>query len=191
MRAVIGLAVLAVLSGCTTETPAPAAPAPVAAATPAEPTRAANGQIQLPAGMDTSRLTTAAPEPSGPGTPLGPHAPITVAAAAGLPTHTIYYPTYPSGFSGAAKLPVLIWGNGACRNEGRRFEGTLTKVASHGFLVVAVGLFEPKEGAPSTTGAQMIEGQHRQRPPQGQDRHRPHRRHGPVLRRPDDHRGGP
>ena len=102
--------------------------------------------------------TSAAPEPPGPGTQLGPHAPVTIAAATGLPTHTIYYPTDLSDFPLKEKLPVLVWGNGACRNEGRRFEGTLTKVASHGFLVVAVGLFEAREGAPSTTGAQMIEG---------------------------------
>lgn len=105
-----------------------------------------------------SRLTSAAPEPPGPGTPLGPYTPTTVAAAQGLPTHTVYYPADLSDFPSKGRLPVLIWGNGACRNDGRRFEATLTKVASHGFLVVAVGLFEPKDNAPSTTGAQMIEG---------------------------------
>lgn len=147
------------LAGCTSASaPAPAPAVAAAQPAPTEPTRGPDGQIRLPAGMDTAKLTSAAPEPPGPGTPLGPHAPITIAAATGLPTHTIYYPTDLSAFPAKEKLPVLIWGNGACRNEGRRFEGTLTKVASHGFLVVAVGLFEWKEGAPSTTGAQMIEG---------------------------------
>lgn len=105
-----------------------------------------------------SKLTSAAPEPPGPGTQLGPYAQVTIAAAEGLPTHTVYHPADLSAFPAAGRLPVLVWGNGACRNEGRRFERTLTKVASHGFLVVAVGLYEPKEGAPPTTGAQMIEG---------------------------------
>jgi dienelactone hydrolase len=136
-----------------------AAPAPAAAQpAPAGPTRDAQGNIVLPPGQDMSKLTSDAPEPSGPGTQLGPYAQVTIAAADGLSTHTIYYPSDLSAFPAKGKLPVLIWGNGACRNEGRRFQGTLTKVASHGFLVVAVGLFEPKEGAPSTTGAQMIEG---------------------------------
>jgi dienelactone hydrolase len=143
------------ISGCAHEPPATVAAAP---ATASEPTRGTDGQIVLPAGMNSAGLTSSAPEPSGPGTQLGLFTPVTVAAAAGLPTHTVYHPAALSGFSQQNPLPILVWGNGACRNDGRRFEGTLTKVASHGFLVVAVGLFEPKEGAPSTTGAQMIEG---------------------------------
>jgi dienelactone hydrolase len=150
------------LAACASpaEAPAPSATttAPATAAAAAEPTRGPDGQIQLPAGMDMAKLQSALPEPSGPGTPLGPHALVTVAAATGLPTHTVYYPTDLSVFPSKEKLPVLVWGNGACANNGKRFEKTLTKVASHGFLVVAVGLYEPKDGAPSTTGAQMIEG---------------------------------
>jgi dienelactone hydrolase len=125
--------------------------------TPA-PVRTADGQLVMPPGMDMSKLQSALPEPPGPGTPLGPHTPVTVEAAAGLPTHTVYYPTDLSAFPVKEKLPVLVWGNGACSNDGKRFEKTLTKVASHGFLVVAVGLFETRQGAPATTGKQMIEG---------------------------------
>jgi dienelactone hydrolase len=156
MKRLAFLGAALVIAGCTTTSE----PAPQAAAQPAPagPTRDAQGNIVLPPGQDMSKLTSAAPEPAGPGTQLGPHAQVTIAAADGLPTHTVYYPTDLSSFPTMGKLPVLVWGNGACRNEGRRFQGTLTKVASHGFLVVAVGLFEPKDGAPSTTGAQMIEG---------------------------------
>jgi dienelactone hydrolase len=139
------------LSACAHDAPSDTAP-------PSEPTRGADGQIVLPPSMDNAKLTSEAPEPPGPGTQLGPHAPISIVAAEGLPTHTVYYPADLSSFSQQNPLPILVWGNGACRNDGRRFEGTLSKVASHGFLVVAVGLFEPKEGAPSTTGAQMLEG---------------------------------
>jgi hypothetical protein len=156
-HALLAMTALALGACASSETPAPIT-APATQAAPITPTRNAAGQIQMPAGMDTSKLTTAAPEPAGPGTPLGPHTPVTIAAAAGLPTHTIYYPTDLSAFPSKEKLPVLVWGNGACANDGKRFEKTLTKVASHGFLVVAVGLFEPKEGSPSTTGKQMIEG---------------------------------
>lgn len=149
--AAISIAMSIALSACTHETSTASAP-------PAEPTRGAEGQAASPPRMDDPRLTSEAPEPSGPGTQLGPHTPVTIAAAAGLPTHTVYHPADLSRFSPQEPLPILVWGNGACRNDGRRFEGTLTKVASHGFLVVAVGLFEPREGAPSTTGAQMVEG---------------------------------
>jgi dienelactone hydrolase len=163
MKRMMLLGAALVLAACssTTEpaTQSAATPALAAAQTaPVGPTRDAQGNIVLPPGEDMSKLTSAAPEPPGSGTQLGPYAQVTIAAADGLPTHTVYYPTDLSTFPAMGKLPVLVWGNGACRNDGRRFERTLTKVASHGFLVVAVGFFEPKEGAPSTTGAQMIEG---------------------------------
>ena len=165
MKRLLLLGAALVVAACTsTNEPAPqttTAAAPVTASaptTPAGPTRDTQGNIVLPPGQDMSKLTSAAPEPPGPGTQLGPYAPVTIVAAEGLPTHTVYYPTDLSASPAREKLPVLIWGNGACRNEGRRFQGTLSKVASHGFLVVAVGLHEPREGAPSTTGKQMIEG---------------------------------
>ena len=52
-----------------------------------------------------------------------------------LATHTIYRPVvFPK-----AKLPVVVWGNGACANIGNRFRYYLTEIASHGYLIVAVG----------------------------------------------------
>ncbi|MDI5980312.1 alpha/beta hydrolase [Amycolatopsis magusensis] len=53
-----------------------------------------------------------------------------------LPDHTIYRPgTLPAGI----KLPIVAWGNGACRADGTWFENILTEWASHGFLVIANG----------------------------------------------------
>ncbi len=53
----------------------------------------------------------------------------------GLLTHTIYRPkTLPAG-----KLPIVSWANGACTNIGNRFRYFLTDVASHGFLILAIG----------------------------------------------------
>lgn len=163
MKRLLTLSVALLLSACAGKPDPAPAPTSVAATTPAapvqvHPVRAADGQITTPPGMDMSKLTSAAPEPAGPGTPLGPYAAVTVVPAAGLPSHTVYYPTDLSPFPAKDKLPVLVWGNGACTNDGKRFEKTLTKVASHGFLVVAVGVFETKPKLPSTTGAQMIEG---------------------------------
>ncbi|MDQ2583647.1 alpha/beta hydrolase [Saccharothrix yanglingensis] len=53
-----------------------------------------------------------------------------------LVDHTVYRPnTLPAG----VKLPVVVWGNGACRADGTWFENILTEWASHGFLVIANG----------------------------------------------------
>jgi Chlorophyllase enzyme len=54
-----------------------------------------------------------------------------------LPSHTIYAPK--SRPPASEKLPVIIWGNGACLAIGTMFQNFLTEVASHGFLVVANG----------------------------------------------------
>ena len=67
-----------------------------------------------------------------------------------LPTHTIYRPRDMQPFAGN-KLPVLVWANGACANVGNRFRYFLTEIASHGYLVVAIGPIGPQylEGASS------------------------------------------
>jgi hypothetical protein len=70
--------------------------------------------------------------------PPGPYA-ATVEAAPGLATHTIYRPADLKPFSGAKRLPIIAWGNGACSNAGRLFETFLTGVASHGYFIVVSG----------------------------------------------------
>jgi hypothetical protein len=59
-----------------------------------------------------------------------------------LPTHTVYRPADLAAL-GKEKLPVVAWGNGACINAGNRFRFFLTEIASHGFLVVAIGPIGP------------------------------------------------
>jgi len=56
----------------------------------------------------------------------------------GLPTHTIYRPKDMAAGSGQ-KLPVIAWGNGACVNIGNRFRSFLTEIASHGYVILALG----------------------------------------------------
>jgi predicted dienelactone hydrolase len=102
---------------------------------------------------------------------LGPY-PVTVEAAPGLPTHTLYRPTNLAAFAGG-KLPIVAWGNGGCSKAGRGFEKFLTTIASNGYLVVVAGAIDaplprwerPPEGAPpppmkppETNAAQLIEG---------------------------------
>ena len=96
------------------------------------------GQAPAPATVKPS-ATSRAVEPPGPPVPLGPYAEIAIDAAEGLPTHTVYRPADLAAFPAKDRLPIVVWGNGACRMDGLMFQRFLTKVASHGFLVVAVG----------------------------------------------------
>lgn len=65
-----------------------------------------------------------------------------------LYNHTIYRPsTLP-----AEKLPIVVWGNGACRADGTWFENILKEFASHGFLVIANG----RPGGTGSTDADML-----------------------------------
>lgn len=82
---------------------------------------------------------------------------------ADLPTHTLYRPaSLPD-----SALPLLVWGNGACRDNGLAHEAFLREIASHGYLVVALGRARrpgtdaarpaPPPGTDETDVAQMTE----------------------------------
>jgi hypothetical protein len=59
-----------------------------------------------------------------------------------LPGHTVYRPTrWP-----AEPLPLFVWGNGACRDNGLAYGAFLREIASHGYFVVSVGT--PREERP-------------------------------------------
>ena len=64
----------------------------------------------------------------------GPYPAIAVVDA-GLPTHTLYRPAkLPT-----RRLPIILWGNGGCRDNGLGNARFLRQVASHGYFVVATG----------------------------------------------------
>ncbi|MEU8243575.1 alpha/beta hydrolase [Actinoplanes missouriensis] len=65
-----------------------------------------------------------------------------------LYNHTIYRPS----MLPAEKLPIVVWGNGACRADGTWFENILKEFASHGFLVIANG----RPGGTGSTDADML-----------------------------------
>lgn len=77
-----------------------------------------------------------------------------------LEAHTIFAPQDLAPFGRNNKLPVLVWGNGACINSPWQHYLFLNEIASHGFLVIATGYY-PKEGehyqGPMSTSAQQIE----------------------------------
>lgn len=62
-----------------------------------------------------------------------------------LPTHTVFQPQDMSVFGKENRLPIISWGNGACANSPWEHVNFLSEVASHGFLVIAIGPM-PKEG---------------------------------------------
>ncbi|WP_167607971.1 alpha/beta hydrolase family protein [Maribellus sediminis] len=62
-----------------------------------------------------------------------------------LATHTVFRPQDLSVFGKKSKLPVIAWGNGACANSPWEHVNFLNEVASHGFLVIAIGPM-PAEG---------------------------------------------
>ena len=57
---------------------------------------------------------------------------------ASFPDHVVYEPTNLSAL-GDLKMPVYIFGNGACSDDGSSQRQHLLEIASHGYLVIAAG----------------------------------------------------
>ena len=77
-----------------------------------------------------------------------------------LEAHTIFAPQNLAPFGKANKLPLLVWGNGACTNSPWEHYKFLNEIASHGFLVIASGYIPMEEKpyrGPQSTSAQQIE----------------------------------
>ena len=62
-----------------------------------------------------------------------------------LPTHTVFRPEDLTAIGNDNKLPIIVWGNGACANSPWEHINYLSEVASHGFLTIAIGPM-PQEG---------------------------------------------
>ncbi len=121
--------------------PALLAAAAIALVALAPPSRAANVSQPVP---ETAALGS------------GPY-PAVMEMEPGLPGHTVYRPADLS--RPLAALPIVVWGNGACANEGNRFRWFLSEIASHGYLVIANGPIGPaateiwREAPPPAPGA--------------------------------------
>jgi len=78
---------------------------------------------------------------------------------AGLTTHTIFRPDALDPFGENNKLPVIAWGNGACANSPWEHINFLSEVASHGFLVIAIGPMpeEGERGGGRSTASQLLD----------------------------------
>lgn len=78
-----------------------------------------------------------APKPAGIiGQPAGTGAlPAVAESVAGADGYTIYRPSKLPG----TPLPLVLWGNGACRDNGLSASHLLRQIASHGYFIVANG----------------------------------------------------
>ncbi|WP_319590102.1 hypothetical protein [uncultured Draconibacterium sp.] len=76
-----------------------------------------------------------------------------------LATHTVFRPQDLSTFGNKNKLPVIAWGNGACANSPWEHVNFLNEVASHGFLVIAIGPMpaEGEQGRGSSQSSQLAD----------------------------------
>jgi hypothetical protein len=68
----------------------------------------------------------------------GPY-PVIIEGDPGVSGHTIYRPEDLGSFDQKNPLPIFAWGNGACMNSNTMYASFLAEIASHGFLVVAIG----------------------------------------------------
>jgi len=75
----------------------------------------------------------------------GPY-PAIIEGDPGVSGHTIYRPEDLSPFDQKNPLPIFAWGNGACMNSNAFYAPFLEEIASHGFLVVAIGPYNASEG---------------------------------------------
>ncbi|GAP68062.1 alpha/beta hydrolase family [Bacteroidales bacterium 6E] len=74
-----------------------------------------------------------------------------------LPTHTVFVPQDLTAFGDDHKLPIIAWGNGACFNSPWEHVNFLNEVASHGFLVIAIGLMPKEEGEQIRDRSQSVQ----------------------------------
>jgi len=84
-------------------------------------------------------------------TPIGsgPHRAV-METEASLPDHVLYRP---ANLAEAGKLPVLVWGNGACADSGNAFRWFLSDIASYGYLAIATGVITPPRAGFGTSYA--------------------------------------
>lgn len=69
----------------------------------------------------------------------GPYEAIAVSEKS-LPDFVVYRPKdIKTAVEGEGKLPVMVFGNGACANTSITHEKLLSEIASHGYIVIAIG----------------------------------------------------
>jgi dienelactone hydrolase len=82
-----------------------------------------------------------------PDTPGAGPFPATKAVDPAFPGHVVYRPA-DLGKLGGRKLPIVLWGNGGCTDDGAAERLFLEEIASHGYLLIAPGAILSGPGAP-------------------------------------------
>jgi dienelactone hydrolase len=102
---------------------------------------------QLPPGITQEMINSSLPEEGAPKAVPGPYK-VTVESAFGTSGLRTFRPSTLDQFPKRDMLPVLVWGNGGCAVDNIKYNGLLTTIASHGFLVITTAGPQPQEGAP-------------------------------------------
>jgi dienelactone hydrolase len=101
------------------------------------------GAQQPPGGVTPEMVNTTLPEEGAPKAEPGPYQ-VTIETAPGLRT---FRPSNLDKFPKSDHLPVVVWGNGGCAADNPKYNGFLSTIASHGFLVVTTAGAAQEEGA--------------------------------------------
>ena len=96
--------------------------------------------------------STTTTQPGGQRPPLRQQYPAIYETDARLDGHTIYHPQNLAAVTDL--MPVVVWGNGACRADGTWFQEFLQPLAAHGVLVIASGT---PGGTGSTNSGMLID----------------------------------
>jgi len=80
----------------------------------------------------------------------GKYGPVSYAVSPQFPGYTVYVPPKAAG----EKLPVILWANGMCSDDGSGFSSFLLEVSSHGYIIIANG--EPGSGMSKQAGQDKI-----------------------------------
>lgn len=130
---------LAMLASCALvrgDQPAPTDQVTTAQATATAPPQFSEAQLAA-----LTRVPDDAPAPFEP--EQGPYW-VAIREDPGLPDFTLYEPRV-RGTTRPAHMPLVVFGNGGCANDNRSARELLRTIASHGFLVIAVGPLEPRK----------------------------------------------
>jgi hypothetical protein len=97
-----------------------------------------------PPGITREMIERALPLEGAPPAEPGPYK-VTSDGTFGSPGLIVFRPETLDAFPKKDTLPVMVWGNGGCAIDSKRYAGFLTTIASHGFLVLGT---VPREGTP-------------------------------------------
>ncbi|MEO6078321.1 MAG: alpha/beta hydrolase [Steroidobacteraceae bacterium] len=105
-------------------------------------------QPDLPFSME--QLSIGMPEAGAPLAVVGPYA-VAKENPSNGPGLQVYRPRDLARFPASDTLPIVVWGNGGCRSDGRGSAAFLSTIASYGFLVVGSAPLPDNPGARITT----------------------------------------